>query len=141
MPANSILWVPIDGSDCALRALRFACRRYRHGGYATVIALNVQMAMTPSALVTREMIRAHRQQMSEEALAPARTLAAKLKVPIETHVVAGDPARAIIRCVREARGDEVVMGTRGLGRIGRLLLGSVATRVVQLAPVPVTLVK
>jgi nucleotide-binding universal stress UspA family protein len=33
------------------------------------------------------------------------------------------------------------MGTRGLGSLGNLLLGSVAARVVKLSQVPVTLVK
>jgi nucleotide-binding universal stress UspA family protein len=33
------------------------------------------------------------------------------------------------------------MGTRGFGRIGGLLLGSIATEVMHLAPMPVTLVK
>jgi nucleotide-binding universal stress UspA family protein len=141
MSAKSTLWVPIDGSDCALRALQYACKRYRHGGYRAIVALNVQMAMTPSALVSREMIRAHQANMSEEALAPARALAARLKVPLDCQVVDGDPAHAIIRCASKTLGDEIVMGTRGLGRIGRLLLGSVATKVIQLAPVPVTLVK
>jgi nucleotide-binding universal stress UspA family protein len=37
--------------------------------------------------------------------------------------------------------DEVVMGTRGMGALGTLLLGSVAYRVVHLVHVPVTLVK
>ncbi len=33
------------------------------------------------------------------------------------------------------------MGTRGLGRISGLMLGSVATKVIHLATVPVTLIK
>jgi nucleotide-binding universal stress UspA family protein len=37
--------------------------------------------------------------------------------------------------------DQVVIGSRGLGAIGRLVLGSVATKVAHLARVPVTLVK
>jgi nucleotide-binding universal stress UspA family protein len=35
----------------------------------------------------------------------------------------------------------IAMGTRGMGTIGNLLMGSVATKVVHLASVPVTLVK
>jgi nucleotide-binding universal stress UspA family protein len=33
------------------------------------------------------------------------------------------------------------MGTRGLGSLGNLFLGSVTTKVVRLAEVPITLVK
>jgi nucleotide-binding universal stress UspA family protein len=35
----------------------------------------------------------------------------------------------------------IVMGTRGMGAIGNLLLGSVATKVIHLTKLPVTLVK
>jgi nucleotide-binding universal stress UspA family protein len=35
----------------------------------------------------------------------------------------------------------IVMGTRGQGAVGNLLLGSVATKVIHLSKVPVTLVK
>lgn len=37
--------------------------------------------------------------------------------------------------------DVIVMGTRGMGALGNLALGSTATKVVHLADVPVTLVK
>jgi nucleotide-binding universal stress UspA family protein len=37
--------------------------------------------------------------------------------------------------------DQIVMGTHGRGSVGRLLMGSVATKVIQLADVPVLLVK
>jgi universal stress protein family protein len=38
-------------------------------------------------------------------------------------------------------GPRIVMGTRGLGSRGNLFLGAVASKVVRLAQVPVTLVK
>ncbi len=37
--------------------------------------------------------------------------------------------------------DVIVMGTRGMGALANLALGSTATKVVHLAEVPVTLVK
>jgi nucleotide-binding universal stress UspA family protein len=39
------------------------------------------------------------------------------------------------------RAESIVMGTRGLGAMAGLVLGSVAMKVVQLARIPVTLVK
>jgi nucleotide-binding universal stress UspA family protein len=47
----------------------------------------------------------------------------------------------IARFARERGCDQILMGTRGLGAIGSLLLGSVATKVIHLADVPVLLVK
>lgn len=138
---KNVLLVPIDGSQTALRALRIACQRFRAGGFGRLVALNVQQPMPPSAFVSRQMIRDHHARQSEEALAPARALAARLKVPLDCRVAVGEPAAQIVATVHKSRGDEIVMGTRGLGRLGGLLMGSVAMKVVQLAPVPVTLVK
>jgi nucleotide-binding universal stress UspA family protein len=50
-----------------------------------------------------------------------------------------DAMRALGHALDELR--ETVMGTRGLGRVANLVLGSVAHKVVQLAEVPVTLVR
>jgi nucleotide-binding universal stress UspA family protein len=56
-------------------------------------------------------------------------------------VLEGDPAELITERAAQLGCHSIVTGTRGLGRIGALLLGSVAQKVVQLASMPVTLVK
>ena len=71
----------------------------------------------------------------------ARAVASRLKVTLTCATAIEAPATAIVSFVSKARGDEIVMGTRGLGRIGNLLMGSTAMKVVQLAEVPVTLIK
>ncbi|TDP64115.1 universal stress protein [Roseateles toxinivorans] len=50
-------------------------------------------------------------------------------------------APEILRAATEAGVDQIVMGTRGIGALGSVLIGSVAQRVVHLAAVPVLLVK
>jgi nucleotide-binding universal stress UspA family protein len=57
------------------------------------------------------------------------------------HVLIGEPALKIDRVARSERVDAIIMGTRGMGALGNLALGSTATKVVHLAEVPVTLVK
>lgn len=56
-------------------------------------------------------------------------------------VLIGDPAVVIADYAERQRVDAVVMGTRGLGRIGGLVLGSVASKLIHLLKVPITLVK
>ena len=56
-------------------------------------------------------------------------------------VVAGHAAEKIVQVAREHQCTRIVMGTRGLGSIAGLMLGSVAYKVVHLSPIPVTLVK
>jgi universal stress protein A len=59
------------------------------------------------------------------------------KVPYETLIASGDPATAILTTIGEINADLVVMGTHGRTGISRVLLGSVAEKVVREASVPV----
>jgi len=61
-----------------------------------------------------------------------RTLGAEITV-----ISRADAAPAIVDFARETRSDVIVMGTHGRGKIARLLVGSVAERVVRTAPCPV----
>jgi nucleotide-binding universal stress UspA family protein len=53
----------------------------------------------------------------------------------------GPVAATIDRVAREEGVAQIVMGTRGLGGVGGLLLGSVGTQLLHLSDVPVTFVK
>jgi nucleotide-binding universal stress UspA family protein len=63
------------------------------------------------------------------------------EVDLETTTVEGRPSREIVRVARDRGADCIVMGTHGRGGIDRLILGSVAERVVRSAPVPVVTVR
>ena len=137
---NSIL-VPIDDSAAALRALEHVASRVRAGENLAVIGLNVQAPMPPSRLVTRAMIEEHHEREARAALKSARALAKRLKLTVDWQVVVGPAAATIARFAESQGCSGIVMGTRGLGRLPGFVLGSTAMRVVQLADVPVTLVK
>ncbi len=82
-------------------------------------------------------------EMMDEFLAKVRKEHPKLKAlgDVEPFLVKGIPATRILE-VAEARGARmIVMGSRGRTGLPHLLLGSKAERVVQLAPIPVTIVK
>jgi nucleotide-binding universal stress UspA family protein len=132
--------VPMDGSAAALRALRHVARS-RRGGPVHVLLLNVQPGLPPSRHVTKAMIAEYQANHGEAALKPARDLASRLKLDAECYLRTGDAAREIADLARETGCQEIVMGTRGLSRLSGVLLGSIASKVVHLASVPVTLVK
>jgi nucleotide-binding universal stress UspA family protein len=71
----------------------------------------------------------------EEALAKVEQLAGD--VPVETTLREGAPHREILAHVDETDADLVVMGTHGRTGLGRVVLGSVAERIVRLSDVPV----
>jgi nucleotide-binding universal stress UspA family protein len=52
-------------------------------------------------------------------------------------VVCGDPASQILVIAKECGADTIVLGTHGRHGVSRLLLGSVAEKVVRSSPVPV----
>ena len=54
-------------------------------------------------------------------------------------LIGGPPAKAIADVADVRRADEIILGTRGFGRM-RALLGSVAHEVIHLAPCPVTVI-
>jgi len=58
-------------------------------------------------------------------------------VAVKTVVLDGSPAKEIVEYAEE-NCDCIVMGTHGRSGVDRLLIGSVAERVVRSAPVPVT---
>ncbi|WP_336003052.1 universal stress protein [Halorientalis halophila] len=63
------------------------------------------------------------------------------RAEVERIVTEGRPSAEIVEHAREDDCDLIVMGTHGRGGIDRLLLGSVAERVVRRSPVPVMTVR
>lgn len=62
-------------------------------------------------------------------------------VAVETDILEGPPADAILRVVAQHDADLIVIGSRGLGEIAAMALGSVGHRLIQHANVPVLIVK
>jgi nucleotide-binding universal stress UspA family protein len=136
MPKTKIL-VPMDGSDCALRALKWAAKAHE----AELLVLNVQPALPRSQFVSKDMIAEHQERCAGEALARARALIQRNSLRAQTFSVVGDPAVSILAFAKKHRCAAIVMGSRGQGRIKKLVLGSVAAKVIHAAACPVTLVK
>jgi nucleotide-binding universal stress UspA family protein len=133
--------IPVDGSPASIRALRYAAKRFRGSHDTCLMLLNVQLTVPPSALVSAEIIHDHQKRLAGKSLAPARSVCRRLGIECRATFVEGEPAEAIASYARRSRCKEIVMGTRGLGRISGMVLGSVAMKVIHLASVPVTLVK
>jgi nucleotide-binding universal stress UspA family protein len=63
------------------------------------------------------------------------------RLPLNVDVMFGDPAEEIIAAAARIDADMIVMGSRGLGRLGSAILGSVASVVLRSAPCPVLVVR
>lgn len=62
-------------------------------------------------------------------------------VPLKRRMLEGNPAREVVRYAKDSDTDLIVMGTHGRGGLNRILLGSVAERVVRSSPIPVLTVR
>ncbi|HEY9548779.1 MAG TPA: universal stress protein [Kiloniellaceae bacterium] len=136
--------VPVDGSDSSLAALRFVIDKLVPAGAGLELhLLNVQPALPSSAsrFIDSKVVRDYHQDEGVKDLAAARKLLDAAGVAYTSDIAIGDPADSIVTYAEQRGCDGIVMGTRGLGRVGGLLLGSVATKVLQLTKLPVTLAK
>jgi nucleotide-binding universal stress UspA family protein len=76
-----------------------------------------------------------------DALADRATALAAVGIPARGVVTSGVAWEEIVRTAREEKADMIVMGTHGRTGLDRMLLGSVAERVVRRASCPVLTVR
>ena len=136
--------VAVDGSAGSERAVRHLISQL--GEQTQTAEVHVLYAQPPVSdrllkLATDDFIEGLRRDVARKATATADKLLSEAGLRHVVETKAGMPAETIASYARQNHCDEIVMGTRGLGTISNLLLGSVATKVVHAADAPVTLVK
>ena len=138
------LLLAVDGSESALHAVAHVIKRAASSkdGYE-IHLVNVQYPLHGSvaAFVEASQIKEYHHDEGMKVLATAREKLDGAGLPYQAHLFVGEPAEVIARFAKEQACDEIVIGTRGLSGISSLLVGSVATKIIHLAEVPVLLVK
>jgi nucleotide-binding universal stress UspA family protein len=138
--------VPLDGSPASIRAVRLAIEQVKAHAGASLIIVNVQNAATlgltsGSEIMPSAWIEQQGEKAATEALQEAVTTCREAGVSYVTRSKRGAIAATIDQVAREERVAHIIMGTRGLGGVRGLLLGSVGTQLLHLTAVPVTFVK
>jgi nucleotide-binding universal stress UspA family protein len=137
--------IPVDDSDAARRATQHAVSLAADPAGIEVILLNVRSDPEyRGELTLRDYQLLDRAQRDAQQKLLARSLEHATQVglkQVSTDAAQGMPADEIARIAQEKGVDQIIMGTHGRGAVGRLLLGSVAQRVIHLATMPVTVVK
>ncbi|AXR77422.1 universal stress protein [Natrarchaeobaculum sulfurireducens] len=134
--------VAYDGSPPARTALEFAFDEFPDAdvtalyvveipeGYLGVIdGPDISVPLTGKA-----------REHADSVLEPARALAADCDRNLETEVDSGKPAHRIVERALEDDCETIVLGSHGRQAISRVVLGSVAERVVRRSPIPVAVV-
>lgn len=137
--------VAIDGSDGAMRALDFAARQAGLAPEAELHVLTIQPAAAANTAweiyVSADRLQEIAAERSKAILASAAERLQGSSFSVQLEQLTGEPAETIAGRAAELGCESIVMGTQGLGKLGVLIMGSVAQRVLHHATLPVTLVK
>lgn len=131
--------VGVDGSECALRAVRWgAAEAARRGSPLRLVTAFGWLPEHPSFRMDyREVLRGRAEAQLATARAAARRAAPSTEV--EAEVVMGSPYPVLGAEARKAQ--LLVVGSRGRGRIEGLLAGSVGVALAASGPCPVVIVR
>jgi nucleotide-binding universal stress UspA family protein len=139
------LLLATDGSENTNRVTDHVIKQAgRYKEPVEVHLLNVQLPLAGvnvKLFVSREDLNAYYQDEGTAALKSAREKLDAAGIKYTSHIGVGNSAEVIVQYAEDRQCDQIVMGTRGLGTVSNLVLGSVATKVIHLAKVPVLLVK
>ncbi|MCX8072498.1 MAG: universal stress protein [Candidatus Binatia bacterium] len=139
--------VPVDFSKDSLRAAEYA-RNFAAPFKAQLVLLHViepiyyaspadMYAASPNlALLIEEQRKAAEAQLQDLA-----TKFANQGAKVQTLIKSGSPAQVIADTAKRIKADLIIMATHGRTGLAHALLGSVAERVVRLAPCPVLTVR
>jgi nucleotide-binding universal stress UspA family protein len=137
-----LILCPTDFSNTATYALGVALDIARQN-HATLLVLHVADTLGPEhatfgEVATERQPEAHVRHLREQL---ERQLPPDVGVPLCFLLREGDPGAAISEVVRTEGCDLVVAGTHGRTGLQHLLMGSIAERIVRLAPCPVLVLK
>jgi nucleotide-binding universal stress UspA family protein len=137
LPIHTILY-PTDFSENAQPAFALACSLARDCG-ARVVVLHVMPPPLGSEVVVA---RRKPEEYHQEALQTLHQVQAPdQNVRVEHRLEDGDAAKQILAVAADIHAGVIVMGTHGRSGLGRMLLGSVAEKVLRGASCPVLTVR
>lgn len=141
---NTVL-VGVDGSDSSRRAMAFACERARQLDFELLVVHVIPWSPYSFNTPTENEHRHAQKQLEidaaqEQVVKPACALAEQAGVPVEGLAKHGDPIDLLLDLAKSKDVSHIVVGRTGDSRMRRVVFGSTPGHLVQLAPVPVTVV-
>jgi nucleotide-binding universal stress UspA family protein len=141
--------VAIDGSATAIRGLETAIELAKPFGaklHLLHVVREMQLPKELQKLMEVENIKGPREDVlkmvGDRVLNQAKRAAESKGVKaVEESIGSGDPANSIVKYAERNKVDLIVMGSRGLGHVEGMLLGSVSRKVSSLAKAPCLIAK
>jgi nucleotide-binding universal stress UspA family protein len=136
---------PTDFSECAAEAQAVAVDLARKlAAELVLVQVLVEAPLYSEGFISRRQVQTvydAQRKWSEETLEARAEQLRQSGIKTGWRVQAGAPHEEIVRTAEEEHADMIVMGTHGRGGLNRMILGSVAERVIRLARCPVLTVR
>lgn len=134
--------LPVDGSETSARAVQFMVKQAQNSKEAPELhLLNVQHSLPGTIKGVADQAKQYHHDEGVKALVNARKLLDEAGVKYAYHISVGELGEVVAHFVNELKCEQVVMGTRGMGSVANMMLGSGANKVLHMVNVPVLLVK
>lgn len=136
--------VPLDGSAPSLHALDHVIAQAQSLVVKPLVyLLNVQTPLSGdvSRFIDGKTIEEYHREAGEKVLSVAVARFAGSGIEHSPHLLIGEAAPAIVEFATNRGCGMIAMGTRGFSTVMGMIMGSVATKVIHLATMPVLLVK
>jgi universal stress protein A len=132
-----------DFSDTAEAAWDLACELAQtHQSELVLVHVFIEFPVYPEVAVTTiQQVWEEQRVWTEQQLAARVEAAVKRGLSARYLLKTGTAPEEIVQAATDERADLIVVGTHGRTGIERLVIGSVAERVVRIAPCPVLTVK
>lgn len=133
--------VAYDNSEPAQKALQWAIDE--HSGEEIILLRIIEAAggSTSAGINLAQEKLMELQEEKQDEISAEATSVIEDDIDVRTETAIGDPAREIVEFAEENDVDHILVGSHGRSGVSRVLLGSVAEKVVRRAPVPVTVVR
>ena len=137
--------VACDGSPASGRALKFAIEQAKHSGASLLLAHVLEWSpysfLTPEELEERHKRRNEEMQRAESALVQPLVDAVTAEgVKVDSVIRYGHVTETLADIAESEGASQMFMGRTGHSSLTKLVFGSVAAAMAQIAPVPCTIV-
>jgi nucleotide-binding universal stress UspA family protein len=136
----------VDGSQAALRAtvaLIEAARLYRDPVHVDLVTVHLPVPRVGAffdTVVSKDMVEQYYRDEGKQAIQSSERMLTEAGIAFNAHILVGSIAETIVAHGDAAQCRMIYMGTRGMGAVANMVMGSIATKVVHLALTPVVLV-
>lgn len=134
----------VDGSEASNRSLdTLVAMAAEFKAMPEVVLLTVKMPMPPltgmGVVVSADMLDAYYAKAQEETITAARAKLSAAGLTFVERKEVGEPSEMIVQVAKETGCKLIFLGSRGMGALGTLMLGSTSNKVIHQTNIPVVI--